>query len=744
VAQDEAYYYDWARALAWGYFDHPPGVAVLGLGAPLLPGSALAARLGTLLASTLTLLALWRLYYACGLRWQPLLALSLLLAAATFPGLVSGVLTTPDTVLALFWVIALHEALAALPRNGRVQRWRWLSAGAATGLGLLGKYTMVMIGPVFLIALLTLDRRALRTPWPYLGGLVALLVLLPNLIWNAQHDWLTLRFQFGHGFLTDTGTLSLPADALLGAETPQAGEHAGADALDTSERLSGVGSFIGVQLLFWGLPLLVALAAPFTGRRWWRSFAELGDLLFQVQIQRAFLRDQPGLLLIGSWLLEMADAPPWHLGIHLMPDLLHRDAHHLIYGWVFFGVIIMIMFLVGSIWRDPPASLPLPQTIASVLRETNGYPALAAHLDTLDPAHLFADRYQTVAMLNFYGAGVPVSQWPGLTRPSEYGLGKIQPIPPLVALRKTGFTLVVWKYAQPDIPGFRRVHAETLFDCRGLPLHRVPGIAWPEASPCGDDWLHVWRVLRYEAEPAPEARTGARDATGQPDAAAVARWTGLPNDGSTHHHRPGPHRLPLLDVRAQRRGPAREAPAAGPRPARLSGRSAQGARARAGPGRGRRRDAQPRHRGSGQPPHLRLRARHRALSASAPPGGAAVRQGPGQPHGARGPSPGRRRHAALSADRVGELGEPRAARRAARCGSARAETRRWRGLRGRRCGRRRGPRPRCCSIRRETRHRCAGGRTRSAVRRATSGAGAPVVPRVRGAAGAGDGRARPT
>jgi hypothetical protein len=525
VAQDEAYYYDWARALAWGYFDHPPGVAVLGLGAPLLPGSALAARLGTLLASTLTLLALWRLYYACGLRRQPLLALSLLLAAATFPGLVSGVLTTPDTVLALFWVIALHEALAALPRNGRVQRWRWLSAGAATGLGLLGKYTMVMIGPVFLIALLTLDRRALRTPWPYLGGLVALLVLLPNLIWNAQHDWLTLRFQFGHGFLTDTGTLALPADALLGAETPQAGEHAGADALDTSERLSGVGSFIGVQLLFWGLPLLVALAAPFTGRRWWRSFAELGDSLSAPGRVLLAASALVPLLLFGAVAAVGSVEANWAALYIVGAAPLVAAAVGPLARWAVGAALVNVLLLSLYAAHAATAALPLPQTADRVLRETNGYPALAAHLDTLDPAHLFADRYQTVAMLNFYGAGVPVSQWPGLTRPSEYGLGKIQPIPPLVALRKTGFTLVVWKYAQPDIPGFRRVHAETLFDCRGLPLHRVPGIAWPEASPCGDDWLHVWRVLRYEAEPAPEARTGARDATGQPDAAAVARST---------------------------------------------------------------------------------------------------------------------------------------------------------------------------------------------------------------------------
>ena len=67
VTQDEAYYFDWARSLSWGYFDHPPGVAAVGLGTRLAAGSALAGRLGGLLAGTLTLVLLARLYYHSGL-----------------------------------------------------------------------------------------------------------------------------------------------------------------------------------------------------------------------------------------------------------------------------------------------------------------------------------------------------------------------------------------------------------------------------------------------------------------------------------------------------------------------------------------------------------------------------------------------------------------------------------------------------------------------------------------------------
>jgi hypothetical protein len=201
VTQDEAYYFDWARSLAWGYFDHPPGVALIGVGTWLAPGSALAARSGGLIVGALTLMFLALLFRNSGIRTRRDLTLALVLAFATLPGLAAGIITTPDTVLALGWAVTLHEAERALAGDRR----RWLGAGLATGIGLLGKYTMVLIGPVLLWAILRSDPRALRTPWPYLGGLLALLVFAPNILWNADNDWLTMRFQFGHGFSTDVG-----------------------------------------------------------------------------------------------------------------------------------------------------------------------------------------------------------------------------------------------------------------------------------------------------------------------------------------------------------------------------------------------------------------------------------------------------------------------------------------------------------------------------------------------------------
>ncbi|MBC7469841.1 MAG: EpsI family protein, partial [Ramlibacter sp.] len=46
---------------------------------------------------------------------------------------------------------------------------------------------------------------------------------------------------------------------------------------------------------------------------------------------------------------------------HLSGNTLAVGADHLIYGWVFFGVVITLMFMVGARWNEPPASPKPPR-----------------------------------------------------------------------------------------------------------------------------------------------------------------------------------------------------------------------------------------------------------------------------------------------------------------------------------------------------------------------------------------------
>jgi 4-amino-4-deoxy-L-arabinose transferase-like glycosyltransferase len=417
VTQDEAYYFDWARSLAWGYFDHPPGVALLGIGTWMAPGSVLAARLGGVLAGALTLVVLARLYRNSGIRSGPDLWLALLVAAGTLSGLAGGFLTTPDTALALGWVLALHESERALAG----QRRRWLTAGLAVGLGLLGKYTMVVMGPVLLWAILRADPRALRTPWPYLGGLVALLVFAPNLVWNVQNEWLSLRFQLGHGFATDTGSLMPGADSVSQAGSATI-EHSGPEGL--AARAGSLLFFLGSQLGLWGLLVLPLLLAP--ALAWRRRGAPRASPLSATA--RALLQAATWFPLGFFALLSLASdvEANWPLMYLLAAPALLIPFWRRIRPWVAAAALgnLLLVSLYGI--HAATLALPLSEGQNRILRETHGFAELAATAAALD-APVYADRYQDTAMLRFYAPGIQATQWPGLTRPSEYLRGKIAP-----------------------------------------------------------------------------------------------------------------------------------------------------------------------------------------------------------------------------------------------------------------------------------------------------------------------------
>jgi len=73
-------------------------------------------------------------------------------------------------------------------------RW-WIAIGTAIGAGMMTKYTMaVLVTGVVGGVLLTPARRYLRSPWFWCGVSVAMLVCLPNLIWQIQHHFISLEF----------------------------------------------------------------------------------------------------------------------------------------------------------------------------------------------------------------------------------------------------------------------------------------------------------------------------------------------------------------------------------------------------------------------------------------------------------------------------------------------------------------------------------------------------------------------
>ncbi len=195
LSPDEAYYWTWSHALAPGYLDHPPMVALwIRLGTALAGETALGVRLLAPLAAALGTVLLARTGDAlfpgrgAGLRAAILLNATLLFG-------VGAVTMTPDTPLLFFWTAAIW-ALARIAAGARPQTW--LVVGAAAGLALDSKYTAALLGLGIAGWLFTPAMRPrLRTPWPWAGGAVALLLFLPVVQWNAAHGWVSFLKQGG-------------------------------------------------------------------------------------------------------------------------------------------------------------------------------------------------------------------------------------------------------------------------------------------------------------------------------------------------------------------------------------------------------------------------------------------------------------------------------------------------------------------------------------------------------------------
>jgi 4-amino-4-deoxy-L-arabinose transferase-like glycosyltransferase len=199
---DEAYYWIWSKHLAFGYYDHPPGVAlVIRLGTMIAGDTELGVRLVSILLALPMSFAVYRTAEIL-FGGRRVASTATILLNVTLMAAVGTLIVTPDSpllVAASFVLLFLAKVL----ESGR-GAW-WLAVGAAVGLALLSKYTALFFGPAILIWLISAPnlRRWLISPWPYLGGLVALIVFSPVILWNADHHWVSFIKQLGRSEIVD-------------------------------------------------------------------------------------------------------------------------------------------------------------------------------------------------------------------------------------------------------------------------------------------------------------------------------------------------------------------------------------------------------------------------------------------------------------------------------------------------------------------------------------------------------------
>jgi len=192
--RDEFDYLSCSDRLAWGYVDHPPLIPFLvHLTRVTLGDSLRALRFFPALAhSALVVLAALLAREFGGRRYALLLTATSVALAPIY--LAYGSLVTTNTLEPLLWMGCAACAVRAVGDDPRY----WLGFGVIAGIGLEEKYGIAVFGLGIVVGLLLTERRRLFADrWIWLGGMLALVLFLPNLLWNIHHHWPFLELMRG-------------------------------------------------------------------------------------------------------------------------------------------------------------------------------------------------------------------------------------------------------------------------------------------------------------------------------------------------------------------------------------------------------------------------------------------------------------------------------------------------------------------------------------------------------------------
>lgn len=188
---DELYYLACSHHLDWGYVDQAPLIAVVTWLERITLGDSLhALRFLPAVAAGLTVLLTGLIARELGARRYAIaLACIAVIVAPVYLGIDS--LLTMNAFEPCFWMTCALIALKIF--NGASPRL-WLLFGAVAGVGVQNKHSTLLFGfALFVGLLLTKQRRHFLQPWIWLGGLVAFLISLPNLVWEIHRHFPTLE-----------------------------------------------------------------------------------------------------------------------------------------------------------------------------------------------------------------------------------------------------------------------------------------------------------------------------------------------------------------------------------------------------------------------------------------------------------------------------------------------------------------------------------------------------------------------
>ncbi|MFH6603410.1 ArnT family glycosyltransferase [Maribacter algicola] len=182
---DEAYYWFYAQEMSWGYFDHPPMVALMIKLSSFFFDGELGVRFVSCLLSIGTLIVIWAMIDDEKKKGHIIdffvLALSMTLLNAY------GFLTLPDTPLLFFTALFLLAYKNFLDKNTFVKA---LVLGLTMSALMYSKYHAVLV----IVFVLLSNLKLLTNKYAWMAVIVALLSYLPHFIWLYENDFVSVKY----------------------------------------------------------------------------------------------------------------------------------------------------------------------------------------------------------------------------------------------------------------------------------------------------------------------------------------------------------------------------------------------------------------------------------------------------------------------------------------------------------------------------------------------------------------------
>jgi 4-amino-4-deoxy-L-arabinose transferase-like glycosyltransferase len=187
---DEAYYWYWSNHLSWGYYSKPPMIAfIIKIFTFFFGNSIYVLKSIPLILHSLTAVIVFliakeifdsKIAFFAGLYYLTMPLISFL----------SFSIST-DAPLLFFWSLTMYSFIKALKNDRLIY---WLLTGFFAGMGLLSKYTMIFFLFSFIVYIVVNKKYyLLKNKNVYLAMLIAFIILLPNLIWNYYHHFITFH-----------------------------------------------------------------------------------------------------------------------------------------------------------------------------------------------------------------------------------------------------------------------------------------------------------------------------------------------------------------------------------------------------------------------------------------------------------------------------------------------------------------------------------------------------------------------